>query len=601
MITFGTPLALMAVLALLPIALAALLATRSRRRAGAQYASAPILRGEASRRMHALRLGLLLAAIACIALAAARPRWGTHPQPLTRSGIDVAIALDISRSMQAADVAPSRAGAAAAGLHDMLMHLRGDRVGLVTFAGSVFERSPLSLDTGAVSQLVAGAQAEAPLVQHGTDIGQAILAALRILDADNPAATRVIVLITDGEDLGNGIDDAIGAAQRRNVRIYTVVAGTAQGAPLPPVRGATQSDTTVSRADQSTLERIAHATGGDMRPVGTLAGLAVEFAGLRRSELDRAIHDTAIERFQWFIAAALALLALRALIGGVPLPTPLRAGYRATALSMVAAFALLGCGAASAWTLVHRGNAAYARERYQQALDAYQAARTRDPVDARITYNAANALYHLGQYQDAATTAGTAIEATTDHDLTRRARYTIGSSAYQTQQYPVARDAFTAVLLDDGSDRDAKRNLELTLRALHVPPEVLQPDAPATPGGAPTTNQEQRDLAPGRDPGQTRNGGTTDATTPSTPDRAGSGNAGGAPGPLGRPGNTGSPVDTATAARDAAAAELRGALDALQGQELTAEEAQTLLDMLRQLASMESLGGDPGAGDPTDR
>lgn len=598
MISFTTPLALLAALAVVPVALAMLGAALWRRRAAVRYATTPALRGRASGRRHAVRLTLLFAAIVCIALAAARPRWGSQRQPLTRTGIDVVIALDISRSMQATDVPPSRAQAAAAGLHDMLTHLRGDRVGLVTFAGSAFERSPLSLDTGAVSQLVAGAQAEAPLVQRGTDIGQAILAALRILDVDAPASTRAIVLVTDGEDLHSGIDDAIGAAQRRGVRIYTVVAGTAQGAPLPPVPGAAQSDTSPSRADQATLERIARATGGDTRPVRTMAGLAVEFAGLRRSELDHAVHEVAIERFQWFLGAALVLLALRALIGGVPQPSPLRAGHATVLMSAFAALGLFACGAPNAWTQVHRGNAAYARARYQQALDGYEAARTQRPADARIRYDAANALYRLERHDEAAAAASAALEATTDHDLARRARYTIGSSAYRAQQYPIARDAFTAVLLDDGADRDAKRNLELALRALHVPPEVPQPELPPAPGNAPDTN-EQGDPAPGRDPGRARSGSVTDADSPPTPTRAGGG--GGNAGALGRPDGAGSPGDTTGVARDAAEAELRAALDALVGPQLTPEQARALLDMLRQLTSLQSLGAAAGAGGPTDR
>ena len=102
----------------------------------------------------------------------------------------------------------------------MLRHLGGDRVGLVTFAGSAFVRSPLTLDLDAVAELVARAQQEGALVRPGTDIGGAIRAAAQLLDAPDRARTQVMVLISDGEDLGAGVAEAAAQAQARGVRIY---------------------------------------------------------------------------------------------------------------------------------------------------------------------------------------------------------------------------------------------------------------------------------------------------------------------------------------------------------------------------------------------
>ena len=158
MISFGTPVALLSLLTLLPLGGAMLYRRRRDRQADAALGGAEPLRRGRSPARRRLRYALLAGALVLAALAAARPQWGTSDQQLTRRGIDIAIVLDISRSMTASDVAPTRAEAAVRGLNEMLDHLRGDRVGLVTFAGSTFLRSPLTLDLDAIRQLLAQAQ-----------------------------------------------------------------------------------------------------------------------------------------------------------------------------------------------------------------------------------------------------------------------------------------------------------------------------------------------------------------------------------------------------------------------------------------------------------
>ncbi len=204
--SLGQPLALLALLALLPLLGVWAYATWRRRRIDAAYAGPQALRRGLSPRRDLLRAALLLVAVALIAVAVARPQWGGTESPLTRRGIDVAVALDISRSMSATDIEPSRAAAAAAGLTDMLTHLRGDRVGLVTFGGSAFPRSPLTLDLDAIAFLVNRAQIEGTLVEPGTDLGEAIATALQLLDVPDRAEGQAIVVISDGEDLGGDLD-----------------------------------------------------------------------------------------------------------------------------------------------------------------------------------------------------------------------------------------------------------------------------------------------------------------------------------------------------------------------------------------------------------
>ena len=138
---FGMPLALIA-LVLVPLLLgAAWFEARRRRVADARYGGSPALRLGVAPRRRALQRALLITALALLIVATARPQWGYEPQQAEQRGIDVAIVLDVSRSMSATDLSPSRARVAAQELNAMLDHLDGNRVALVTFALSLIHIS----------------------------------------------------------------------------------------------------------------------------------------------------------------------------------------------------------------------------------------------------------------------------------------------------------------------------------------------------------------------------------------------------------------------------------------------------------------------------
>ncbi|MEX2031699.1 MAG: VWA domain-containing protein, partial [Dehalococcoidia bacterium] len=314
-------------------------------------------------------MGLLVViAVVVAVVAAARPQWGSGEQPLQQRGIDLVIALDVSRSMLAEDVAPNRAGAAAAGLEEMLTHLTGNRVGLVTFAGTAFERAPLTVDLDVLSSMVARSQSEAALVTPGTDLAGAIETALTVLDVPDAARGQAILVVSDGEDLESGLAEAIRRAQDRGVPVYTVFAATTTPTALPEASGGTD----ITTGDPETLAEIATATGGRSREVRQTAGLAVDFRRIQQTEFASETQPAPIERFGWFAGAALALVLVAIAAGegrrsGLP---RLRGGL---ITAVLAGAILAGCGTAT-WRHVERGNEAYEGGRYEDALAAYQAA-----------------------------------------------------------------------------------------------------------------------------------------------------------------------------------------------------------------------------------
>ena len=615
MIALADPLALLWLAVLPPVLLAVSYAARRRREADDAFGGAPSLRRGRTVWRRRLQEPLLLGAIVLVVTAAARPQWGEEERPLTRFGIDIAIALDISRSMTATDIEPSRAAAAAAAIDELFNHLRGDRVGLVTFGGDAFERSPLTLDLEALRQLIARAQDEPAFVRPGTNLGAALEATLRLLDIDGAAETQTIVLISDGEDLGGDLDDALDDTADAGVRVFTVAAGTADGGAMP-TRESGDEDGTVadaasgelSRADRPTLQRIADATGGDLRELGELPGLAVEFQRLRQSAFDEGANNAPIERFQWFLGAALLLLGLQALVADGRWRRRLRVGRLALASAALPAIALIAACASAEYTATEDGHAAYAAGRYDDALASYRDAEAIAPDAPEPPYNIGNTLHRLERYEEATVASAAAMNATTDPELFTRAAYALGSHAFLRNDLEAAREAWISVLLRDPSDLDAKHNLELTLRLLAGDDEA--PESPAGDDGESGDDNGDGDEQPDDDEsaGQPGDGGsqpnagpTPDATpdpsagdqqSPSPSDDSGES-------PAGAPGAQTQPPPPTTL-EDARALLSEEALR-IGNEALTLEDAIALLDLIRRTSALEALeprgGGAGGAGD----
>ncbi len=628
MIGLADPLALLWVAILAPVLYAASHAARRRREADAAFGGAPALRRGRAPWRRPLQDLLLLGAIVLVVIAIARPQWGEEERPLTRLGIDIAIALDISRSMTADDVEPTRAAAAAAAIDELFNHLRGDRVGLVTFGGDAFERSPLTLDLDALRQLIARAQDEPAFVRPGTDLGAALQAALRLLDIEGAADTQAIVLISDGEDLGGELDAAIEDARDAGVTVFSVAAGTADGGSMAR-RGLRDeeaaatptliaSDDDLSRADRPTLQRIAEATGGDLRELGELPGLAVEFQQLRQSAFDEHAARAPIERFQWFLAGALLLLGLQALVADSGWRRRLRArriALRPASLLLVLLppIALIAACAGAEYAATEDGHEAYAAGRYDDALASYRDAEALAPDAPQPPYNIGNTLHQLERYEEATVASTAAMSSAVDPALFTHAAYALGSHAFRRGDLEAARDAWISVLLRDPGDLDARHNLELVLRLLA--PGEEEPGSPeatsqedgenggdgggggdGSEGDEPSEEQGAGDRGDGggQQPGNEPPDATPEGAQTASQSPSESGESGGSP--AGGPG--GEPDPDRPATLDEARTLLADEALRIGDEELTLEDAIALLNLVRLTSELEALqprgGGGPG-------
>jgi Ca-activated chloride channel family protein len=265
-----------------------------------------------------LKIALILLGVAFLGMAIARPQWGQERDTTTGTGEDTIFVLDTSKSMLAADVLPNRLERAKLAIQDYLRrHARG-RVGLVVFAGQAFLQCPLTLDYDAFSDTLHMVDVNAIPV-GGSDLARALDEATRALEKNE--GRRVVVLITDGEDLaGSGVKTAEKLGTK-GVTVYTVGVGTEAGT-VVQVQSETggglqpllddKGQAVVSRLDEKTLDQIAEATGGEYQRLGTIGDgmdkVRHAVANVSSRNRDAIVRTRGIDRYHWPLAVALLLL-----------------------------------------------------------------------------------------------------------------------------------------------------------------------------------------------------------------------------------------------------------------------------------------------------
>lgn len=269
------------------------------------------------------RMVLRLSALALLLVALARPQWGFHWEEVRRKGLDLLVVMDTSRSMLASDFKPSRLQQAKLGVRDLLRNLRGDRVGLVPFAGSSLLQCPLTIDYAAFAMTLDDLYCGI-IPRGGTAIEQALRTAIAAFPAESPA-DRVILLITDGEDHEGDPLALLPELKAKRIRVYTIGIGTLEGEMVPAADGQggyfkdRQGQIVKTALKEDVLQKLALGTDGTyVRSASGDTGLERVFnesiTQLKRSEQETRTAKIYEERFIWPIAAALLLLAWEALL-----------------------------------------------------------------------------------------------------------------------------------------------------------------------------------------------------------------------------------------------------------------------------------------------
>ena len=267
---------------------------------------------------------LLLAAFAFAGLALARPQWGSVESFQKWVGEDVVFVLDCSRSMLASDVAPNRLQRAKFSILDFVQRQSHGRVGLIAFAGSAFIQCPLTFDYDAFDETLLSVD-ENVMPIPGTDIGRALNEASHAMDRN--ARRKMIVLVTDGEDLEKSGVAAAKSLATNGVVVFTIGVGTPAGKEIQYANAAGQpellrdakGEIVRSRLDEQTLREIAQATGGSYYPLGALGdGLNQIRSAIHRLDSADGTRQSAqngVDHFHLPLAIALALVIVESLTG----------------------------------------------------------------------------------------------------------------------------------------------------------------------------------------------------------------------------------------------------------------------------------------------
>ena len=423
-LTFARPVWLN-ILWLLPLGFFLFWWAEQRRRALIGRIVAPKLRallaGSTSPMRRWFRNACVLGALGLLAVALAGPRLGYDTLEVTHKGRDVIIAMDVSRSMLATDVAPTRLQRAKLLAEDLVSELGGDRLGLVAFAGSAFLQAPLTLDHGAV--LAAVDELDTDLIPKG---GSNIAAAIRTCEEAFGKAegfSRAIVIVSDGEELDADGLEAARQAAANGVRIFTVGVGSEEGSEIPLGPGEFVRDASgkvvQSRLDASRMTEIAEITGGFYVPLDEDAARRLVADGIgqmKEVEMSASASRRPIERYQWPLGAAIVLLALQALVGE---------RRRRPALAVACWFLAAG----PAWS-APAGLTAYEQGDYETARSAFEQRLRMEPDAPDLQMNAGTAAYRLKDFGKASEYFSRAM-LSEDPALRSAAEFNLGNTLFR--------------------------------------------------------------------------------------------------------------------------------------------------------------------------
>ena len=273
---------------------------------------------DASKSRPIVKFTLLIVALALLIVAAARPQYGQQEKTVKRQGIEVMVALDISNSMLAEDVAPNRLDRAKQMLSKMIDNMTDDKVGLVVFAGEAFTQLPITCDYVSAKMFLNTISPKL-IPTQGTAIGAALQTAIRSFGSQESDAGRAIILITDGE---NHEDDATAVAkqaQELGIQVFVIGIGKPEGSPIPvPSTNDYIKDRSgqvvVSRLNEEMCQEIAQAgKGAYVRCDNTntaMRALQQELDRIATTDLETTVYADYNEQYQSFLLIALLLLVI---------------------------------------------------------------------------------------------------------------------------------------------------------------------------------------------------------------------------------------------------------------------------------------------------
>ena len=417
---------------------------------------------------------LLLTALALIILMIARPQFGTKINREKRTGIETIIAMDISNSMLAEDVTPSRLDRSKMMVENLVDHFTNDKIGLIVFAGDAFIQLPITSDYVSAKMFLSSIT-PSMIATQGTDIAKAITMSTNSF-TQQEGVGKAIIVITDGEDHEGGALEAAKEAQNKGMRVYVLGVGSPKGAPIPTGNGDYMKDnmgqTVMTGLNEEMCRQIAQAGGGAYIHVENNSNaqdqLDHELDKLAKKEIESTIYSYYDEQFQAVCIIVLLLLIIEVCILDIKNPMLKNVSlFKRNKKAVVAVLFLLvatGVQAQGDRLLVRQGNKQFRAGNYAEAEVSYRKAVEKNPRNAQAHYNLGNAL--LGQRKDSAAVVQFENAAKQETNAMRKAQsyHNIGVICQGQKQYAQAIEAYKEALRNNPTDDETRYNLELCKR-----------------------------------------------------------------------------------------------------------------------------------------
>lgn len=420
-----------------------------------------------------VKLGLAVFAFALLVVMLARPQMGTKITHEKRNGIEAVIAIDVSNSMMAQDVVPSRLEKSKLLIENLVDHFTHDRIGLVVFAGDAFVQLPITTDYVSAKMFLQNIDPSLVATQ-GTDIAKALNLSMRSFSQQKDIGKAVIV-ITDGEDHEGGALEAAKAANDKGVRVFILGIGNTKGAPIPLQEGGYLTDrngqTVLTALNETMCKEIAQAGKGTYIHVDNTNDaqekLNDELAKLQRADTQAVIYSEYGEQFQAVCIIVIILLIAEILILDIKNPKLRNIHLFGSKKPMAMLLLLIVPTLAFAQSdrhFIRTGNKLYRNQNYPKAEVEYRKAMSQNGSNAHAVYNLGNAL--MMQQKDSAAIVQLENAGKMEANKTRKAMayHNIGTICQRHQRYGDAIKAYEEALRNNPNDNETRYNLALCKR-----------------------------------------------------------------------------------------------------------------------------------------
>ena len=443
---------------------------------------------DVSRFRPSIKFWILLAALALLIIMLARPQMGTKISQEKRTGIETIIALDISNSMLAEDIVPSRLDRSKMMVENLVDHFTNDKIGLIVFAGDAFVQLPITSDYVSAKMFLSSID-PSMMATQGTDIAAAINMGMNSFTQEEGIG-KAIIVITDGEDHEGGALEAAEAAKKKGMRVYVLGVGSSQGSPIPiPGTGDYMKDNTgntvMSALNEDMCKQVAAAGGGVYIHVENNSAaqqqLDNELDKLSKKETSTTVYSDYDEQFQAFGILALLLLIFEICIldrrnplmkklslfkrkeeSGKSKENTLAKGIVLLAVISLSSFLFpLSTNAQTDRQYVRQGNKLYRTGDFANAEVSYRKAIEKNPRNPQAAYNLGNAL--MAQKKDSAAIEQfqNAAKLETNPMRKYRAFHNMGVICQGHKMYGEAIEAYKNALRLNPEDNETRYNLVL--------------------------------------------------------------------------------------------------------------------------------------------